>query len=310
MAYGHDEKPNSTLRFIWNSDELKFLGRSIDSWALITVYLIGLYLFLAAFVVACIAVFYETLDNTVPKWYGEDSLTMNNPGLGIRPLPQFDTTLIRFQQGKPSSYKPYTDHLESYLMQYENNLYQGRKLVECSVSPLAVRPLESTCRVDIDEMIGKSECTKEKDFGYEDGQPCVLLKMNRVFGFSPQPYASIDELVQDNKLKTQPRFLAFTPNLTIAIGCEGENPADRENILDGGIVFYPNEQDNGYAGLPKINYPFLNQEGFLSPFIMMKFKNFNRRVVIQIVCTMYARNIVNSGKAQKHGIVKFELLKD
>ena len=43
-------------------------------------------------------------------------------GIGMRPLPQYDTTLIRFQQGKPSSYKPYTDHLQAFLLRMYHQL--------------------------------------------------------------------------------------------------------------------------------------------------------------------------------------------
>lgn len=77
----------------------------------------------------------------------------------------------------------------------------------------------------------------------------------QVFGFVPQPYVTVEELMKDNDLKVEPRFLAFTPNLTVAIGCEGQNPADRENIADGGIEFYPNMAANSYAGLPAVCAP-------------------------------------------------------
>lgn len=33
----------------------------------------------------------------------------------MRPMPLFDSTMIRFSQGKPSSYRPYTDHLEAFM---------------------------------------------------------------------------------------------------------------------------------------------------------------------------------------------------
>lgn len=36
--------------------------------------------------------------------------------------------------------------------------------------------------MDKDKVIGNTDCRKEKDYGYEDGEPCILLKMNRVSG--------------------------------------------------------------------------------------------------------------------------------
>ena len=36
-------------------------------------------------------------------------------GLGFRPLPDLETTLIRFVQGSPSSYKIHQDHIQAFL---------------------------------------------------------------------------------------------------------------------------------------------------------------------------------------------------
>ena len=35
--------------------------------------------------------------------------------MGFRPQPDFERTLIRFEQGKPSSYNVYKEHLQTYL---------------------------------------------------------------------------------------------------------------------------------------------------------------------------------------------------
>ena len=64
-------------------------------------------------------------------------------------------------------------------LEYENEIQVGRQLMECQVTPGFQKDKERACRVDLDRVLGK-ECTKEKDFGYEQGEPCILLKMNRV----------------------------------------------------------------------------------------------------------------------------------
>ena len=33
----------------------------------------------------------------------------------MRPVPDFESSLIRFEQGKPHSYKPFTDHMQTLL---------------------------------------------------------------------------------------------------------------------------------------------------------------------------------------------------
>ena len=37
---------------------------------------------------------------------------------------------------------------------------------------------DRACRFDIKDL--GADCVKQQSFGYEDGQPCILLKMNRV----------------------------------------------------------------------------------------------------------------------------------
>ena len=49
------------------------------------------------------------------------------------------------------------------------------------------------------------------------------------------------------------------------ISCEGENPADKDNI--GEIEYMP------YPGIPTYYFPYENQEGYLSPAIFAHFKN-------------------------------------
>ena len=73
------------------------------------------------------------------------------------------------------------------LLEYETELQVGRTLTECSVAVDYTKRDEQSCRIDLDSLIGSSPCTKENDFGYEDGMPCVLLKMNRVGDFACLP---------------------------------------------------------------------------------------------------------------------------
>jgi len=57
----------------------------------------------------------------------------------------------------------------------------------------------------------------------------------------PEPYETLDELKTDMGMKTDEdlRFLAFSPNVSVGVSCEGQNAADRENLADGGIEFHP-----------------------------------------------------------------------
>lgn len=51
---------------------------------------------------------------------------------------------------------------------------------------------------------------------------------------------------------------------TVWVSCEGENPADIENV--GPIKYYPRR------GFPGYFYPFENSEGYLSPLVAVHFE--------------------------------------
>lgn len=48
------------------------------------------------------------------------------------------------------------------------------------------------CSFDI-KLLG-TQCTKEELFGYERGRPCIVLKLNRIFGWVPEPYNDVNNL--------------------------------------------------------------------------------------------------------------------
>lgn len=50
---------------------------------------------------------------------------------------------------------------------------------------------------------------------------------------------------------------------TIWVSCEGENPADKENL--GPIKILPSQ------GFPGYYYPYENNEGYLSPLVAVQF---------------------------------------
>lgn len=51
---------------------------------------------------------------------------------------------------------------------------------------------------------------------------------------------------------------------TVWVSCEGENPADIENV--GPIKYYPRR------GFPGYYYPYENSEGYLSPLVAVHFE--------------------------------------
>lgn len=108
---------------------------------------------------------------------------------------------------------------------------------------------------------------------------------------------------------------------TIWVSCEGENPADLENV--GPIKYYPRR------GFPGYYYPYENSEGYLSPLVAVHFERPVRKcrqfwlkalqsytfqiflggIIINIECKAWAHNIRHD-RADRIGSVHFELMID
>ncbi|EPB76743.1 hypothetical protein ANCCEY_04179 [Ancylostoma ceylanicum] len=76
-AADYDE---SFSRFLYNKDRGTVLGRTAKSWCQITIFYIIFYSCLAAFWIACLAIFLNTLDSKVPRFYGKGTIIGINPG--------------------------------------------------------------------------------------------------------------------------------------------------------------------------------------------------------------------------------------
>lgn len=137
-----------------------------------------------------------------------------------------------------------------------------------------------------------ANCVKQQNYGYDDGMPCVLLKLNKIFDWEPVPY-NLSEVPEEIKNSYK--------DYAIKVTCQGELPADRENL--GDISYYPDE------GFHFKYYPYLNQQGYRSPLVFVQFENPKTGILLMIECKAWAKNIIHN-RLQKIGTIHFELLID
>lgn len=99
----------------------------------------------------------------------------------------------------------------------------------------------------------------------------LLTLFFQIYDWIPDLYANSSELPEaaPNHLRQYiaDKEAAKDPMVgnMVWMSCEGENPADRENI--GEIDYFP------YPGIPKYYFPYQNQKGYLSPAIFAHLKN-------------------------------------
>jgi sodium/potassium-transporting ATPase subunit beta len=286
--------------FLWDSDRKEFMGRNGGSWAKIGLFYLIFYTALAAFFSVMLVIFYQTLDNFEPKWKLDSSLIGDTPGLGFRPLPgdnNVESTLIHFKHGNDGEFGQWTKRLTDFLDPYEDGRQVGHTADTCSESK---GPDPGKVCMFKYSSLGEN-CTSNRQFGFDQGQPCVAIKLNKVFGWVPVPYngTNMPESVPE---EVQRKVREMDPNKKFVwLNCEGESPADKENI--GPISYTP------VAGFPTYYFPFTNTPGYLSPLVMVQFHKPTPGVLIMVQCTAYAANI-SPKHVERQGTVHFELLMD
>ncbi|XP_029373649.1 sodium/potassium-transporting ATPase subunit beta-3-like [Echeneis naucrates] len=189
-----NEKKETWKDFIYNPTTGEFLGRTASSWGLILLFYFVFYGFLAGMFSLTMFVMLKTLDENVPRY--QDRVA--NPGLVIRP----HAAEILFNSSDPSNYNQYVQELHNLLHQYNDSIQERNDL--CLVGEYTEQNNEHIKKVCQFKRSMLRQCSGLPDtsFGYAEGKPCIIIKMNRVIGLKPlgDPYinctAKRDSLLQ------------------------------------------------------------------------------------------------------------------
>lgn len=256
-------KPDGGFKeFLYNSETGAVLGRTGLSWLLIFVFYVIFYIGLGAFFLLNFYLFYLTISLHTPKWTMDSSLIGSNPGLGFRPMPDkednADSTLIWFRHTDPKEYKFWSDQLGEFVNKVEEIQKEAGvdKTHSCTLGTENTTSRNKSCLIDLKQF---GACTKENDFGYGQGKPCFIIKLNKIIGWKPAAYGYREDSTQfsrevfDKDMKRE-KSRGMPPDLmnhikqeveklnpqrdaallrrqleTVWISCLGENIADQEN---------------------------------------------------------------------------------
>lgn len=184
----HEEetKWQSCMKMIWNSETKECLGRTGLSWLKITVFYIVFYACLSAFWLCMLVVFYQTLENDQPKWKLDSSRIGSSPGLGFRPSPpqdNIDSTLIWFNATRNETVDYWVSNLNEYLTPYRER-DTGGIVQNCGLEQASK---DRACHFEF-KTGPEHPCSPERKYGYPEGMPCVLIKLNRIYDWVPESY--------------------------------------------------------------------------------------------------------------------------
>merc|ERR1712117_99261 len=213
--------------------------------------------------------------------------------------------------------------LDKFLAEYEPGYWAnaGASQTKCHMGrpPLTKQEACEFNKEWLSDQGSDIKCISEEHYGYYHGKPCILLKLNRVYGWQPVPYQNVTEVERlDDMPKSLKEHIRRTweencrgrgrdleercPQLDMVwLHCDGEGDPDKENI--GSVSYTP------WRGFPAYFLPYWNQLGYLQPIVMVQLKNPTPGVLINIQCTAWAKGIEHDVSGRR-GSVHLEFLMD
>ncbi|XP_059098980.1 sodium/potassium-transporting ATPase subunit beta-like [Tigriopus californicus] len=318
--------PSNMGRYIYNSKTNEMFGRTFSSWIRLVAFSLVFIVVLTVFWAICLWAFSQTMDNYTPRLQTSMSYIGQNPGLGYRPMKNDEdpySSLIWFRHGGAGNWGDLKANLDYFLSKYEPGSFAnaGASQTKChwDRSPLERQEACEFNKEWLSDQGSDIKCISEENYGYYHGKPCILLKLNKIFGWFPDPYYNVTEVEnhpdipdslknhirstwEENCRNKGPEKEERCPQLNMVwLDCNGEEDPDKENI---GVVSY-----TPWRGFPGYFFPYWNQLGYLQPVVMVQLKNPTPGVLINIECKAWAKGLEHD-RTRRRGLVHFEFLMD
>ncbi|KAJ8405958.1 hypothetical protein AAFF_G00308460 [Aldrovandia affinis] len=252
-------------RFVWNPDDQTFMGRTPEKWVYISLYYVAFYVVMTALFILAIYVLMYTLSPYSPDY--QDRLT--SPGVMVWPDAYGEEGVeIFFNTSDKKSWSKMSNCLTHFLQPYNDSMQnqnshtctQGKYFIQTHFS--GPHHTKWACPFT-QSMLGNCSGIEDPTFGYADGKPCVIIKMNRIINFCPGN-----------------QTLGPYVNCTVLEGSD--------NVR--GMEYFPTNGTIDLSYFPY--YGKLAQPTYINPLVAVKFDMVkNRKVKIQ--CRVVADNIAH-----------------
>ncbi|XP_064182977.1 sodium/potassium-transporting ATPase subunit beta-1 [Anguilla rostrata] len=279
-------------KFVWNSEKKEFLGRTGGSWAKILLFYVIFYGCLAGIFIGTIQALLLTINDFKPVY--QDRVAP--PGLSH--TPRSEKSEMSFKVGDPSTYQKYVKAMHDFLQAYNDSKQENMmKYEDCGDT---AKPYINRGELDNNQGIKKAcifkrswldKCSGLEDptFGFSEGKPCLIVKLNRIVNFRPRPPTSNDSIPEEAQSKVQPDV--------IPIYCTNKREEDAAKVRE--IKYYGIQE-----GFPLQYYPYYGKQlhpQYLQPLVAVHFTNLTMATELRIECRVYGQNIAYSDKDRYRG---------
>ncbi|CAM2703750.1 unnamed protein product [Rotaria socialis] len=224
------KKSHSLGNFIYNKEHHELFGRDGKRWSKLAAFYFCFYVVLGGMFCLYLSIFMIFLPINQPRYIGKDSqLTSRSnpfsPGLSIRPqvrLTLKDPLALIWLSSSDEKYpmndniEMYTKNLDDFLNNYNTNAQNSKNFTIHDVG----------------------DCNSNNHYGYTDGKPCILIKINKLIGFIPEV-----RKIHANNRHDDSECIGIS---NIPVRCMGENPFDQDMI--GKIQYYSESESSDVCG--------------------------------------------------------------
>jgi len=289
------------------------MGRTGSSWAKIGGFYLIFYSFLAAWFAVMLSIFFTTLrTDDLPQYTpGDETSLLTTVAMAYRPQAKpsnIESTLIWYDMDykpKPND-DPEKDHwiknLNDTFAEY-GDISKAVWYVSCTDANPRDVAKGQVCEFNATKEFGP--CGPQDRWGYDSGNPCVLLKLNKMIGWKPEAYTTQEEIKEDKDLSDREKDLLIKSLVKgdqkrIYVLCDGKYAPDRH--LMGDVQLYPD-------GFNSVYFPYNNEKGYQAPMVAVRFGGIAKNVVVNIECKAYAKNL-KPARETRTAMIDFEMLLD
>ncbi|XP_016007439.2 potassium-transporting ATPase subunit beta isoform X1 [Rousettus aegyptiacus] len=173
-------------RYCWNPDTGQLLGRTLSRWVWISLYYVAFYVVMTGIFALCIYSLMCTLDPYTPDYQDQ----LKSPGVTLRPDVYGEKGLdISYNVSDNRTWTDLVHTLHNFLAGYspaaqEDNINCTSEEVFTQESFMAPNHTKFSCKFTAD-MLQNCSGLVDPNFGFEEGKPCFIIKMNRIVRFLP-----------------------------------------------------------------------------------------------------------------------------